>query len=234
MITDQQLDELEKSRQIDSDWYLSQTNLISKLGKYGEVKIAGAKALNLMLAKDIDISVLVKRVKVEDWQKLVCDLIATPHVRNVSAIDYYNYDDQNLYDPEKGQKYSLYISINNILGPEGDKYDTWECQIHLIKRELFDQTKITAVKEKLTPEKRLLILRLKYWANLANEVLKPTTNGNYKIYSPSIYEAVLDNGIDTVKDFVQSHKYAVPKKFEKAFSLAVGQVGENSEYRDVL
>lgn len=227
MITDQQLDELEKSRQKDSDWVLDRIGLIPKLQKYGEVKIAGAKALGLMFAKDIDISVVVKQVRIEDWQRLVGELIVTPHVRNISAIDYYNYDDQNRYDPDNGQKYSLYISINNILGPEDDKLDTWECQIHLIGPQMFDQSKITEVMNKLNPEKRLAILRLKYWANEVNKTLKAITNGNYKIYSPSIYEAVLDKKIDSVDGFVDSLKQSVPEKFQKPFEMAVSQVDGN-------
>jgi len=78
MIADQQLDELEKSRQKDSDWYLSKIDLISKLEKYSQVKIAGAKAIRLMLDKDIDISVIVDKVKTDDWQELVDELIVTP------------------------------------------------------------------------------------------------------------------------------------------------------------
>jgi len=109
MISDQQLDELEENRQKDSDWVLQKLTLIPKLQKYGQVKIAGAKALGLMLAKDIDISVIVDQVKTEDWQELVKELMVTPYVRNLSAIDYYNYDEQNRYNPASGQKYSLYI-----------------------------------------------------------------------------------------------------------------------------
>ncbi|MFC1751422.1 hypothetical protein ACFL2V_21830 [Pseudomonadota bacterium] len=226
MITDQQLDELEKSRQKDSDWYLSKIDLISKLQEYGQVKTAGAKALGLMLAKDIDVSVIVDKIKTEKWQELVCELMVTPHVRNISAIDYYNYNEQNRYDPEDGQKYSLYISINNILGPEGDKFDTWECQIHLIEPDKFDESKITNIKNKLSPEKRIVILRLKYWANLVNEVLKPTTNGDYKIFSPSIYEAVLNNDVSDVDMFIQKFKQSMPDQFTEAFDLAVTKVSE--------
>lgn len=225
MITDQQLYELEKSRQKDSDWYLSQIDLLSKLQKYGQVKIVGAKALGLMIAKDIDISVIVDTVKTKDWQKLVTELMLVPHVRNISAIDYYNYDEENRYDPQNGQKYSLYISINNILGPEHDKYDTWECQIHLIEQDTFDEAKATDVKDKLTSEKRILILRLKYWANLVNNVLKPTTSGNYKIFSPSIYEAVLDKNIHSIPEFIENLKPTVPDEFKEAFDLAVDKVG---------
>ncbi|KKQ36330.1 MAG: hypothetical protein US54_C0072G0004 [Candidatus Roizmanbacteria bacterium GW2011_GWA2_37_7] len=73
----------------------------------------------------------------------------------------------------------------------------------------------------------MTILRIKYWANLVNKVLKPTTNGNYKIYSPSIYDAVLDNGVETVAGFLQAFKPLVPEKFKKAFELAINQIGEN-------
>ena len=61
-------------------------------------------------------------------------------------------------------------------------------------------------------------------------MLKPTTNGNYKIYSPSIYDAVLDNGVETVAGFLQAFKPLVPEKFKKAFELAINQIGENFWY----
>jgi hypothetical protein len=226
MISDQELDKLEISRQKDSDWILQKLNLISTLEKYGQVRIAGAKALGLMYAKDIDISVIARRVRIEDWQELVKELMVTPYVRNVSAIDYYNYDEQNRYDPDNGQKYSLFISINNIIGPENDKYDTWDCQIHLIEPNMFDETKITGIARRLTPEKRLVVLRLKHWANSVNKILMPTTNNNFKIFSPSIYNAVLDKNIDSVEEFIKFYRQTISAKFQKVFDRTVNFVSK--------
>jgi len=110
------------------------------------------------------------------------------------------------------------------LGPEGDKYDTWDCQIHLIESKMFDETKITGVKSKLTPEKRLAILRLKYWANLVNKKLRVSTDNNFKIYSPSIYEAVLERNITSTDDFIADHRKSVPEKFIQIFDSATRQV----------
>lgn len=219
MISDSQLNQLEKQRQKESDWVLQKLNLIPILQKYGQVKIAGAKALGLMIAKDIDISVIVKKVKYADWLELVSKLMLTPYMRNISAIDYYNYDEQNNYDPKNGQKYSLYIGINNIKGPENDKYNTWNCQIHLIDPAKFDESKITKVLDKLSTEKRLIILRLKHWANQVNQKLMLITNGNFKIYSPLIYEAVLEKNINTIPDFLSYYKKIMPKRFYKVFEM---------------
>jgi hypothetical protein len=224
MIRDQELDQLEKQRQTDSDWVIARLNLQSILNSYGEVKVVGAKALGLMVAKDIDISVLVDTVRVKDWQKLVGKLMETPYVRNISAIDYYNYDEQNRYDPTNGQRYSLYVSINNIVGPEEDKFDTWECQIHLIDRAQFDESKVTEVKNKLPPEKRLTILRIKHWTDQLNKILMSKTNNNFKIYSPSIYHAVLENNEETVTSFVENYTTTIPERFKETFQLALDQI----------
>lgn len=228
MINEQELDILEKQRQKNSDWVITRLNLLSILSSYGEVKVVGAKALGLMVAKDIDISVLVDTVSVKDWQKLVGKLMETPYVRNISAIDYYNYDEHNHYSPTDGQKYSLYVSINNIMGPEEDKFDTWECQIHLIERTKFDESKVVDVKKQLTPEKRLTILRVKHWADQLNKILMSKTNKNFKIFSRSIYHAVLEKNVDSVTSFIQDYTPTVPENFKETFQLALNQIGSTN------
>ncbi len=220
MISDLQLHDTELSRQKDSDWVLSKLSLIPILQRHGTVTVVGAKALGLMVAKDIDISVVVPKVEVGDWQRLVMELMDTPHVRNISAIDYYRYDENNRYDPTHGQRYSLYIGIINILGPEDDRYDTWECQIHLIDQGTFDVNKITHVRDRLTPEKRLTILKLKYWAHQVNRTLRADSEGNFKIFSPSIYEAVLEHDTVTIDQFVVHHRKSVPERFLSIFDNA--------------
>jgi hypothetical protein len=227
MINDIELDQLEKQRQRDSDWVIDRLTLYPILRNYGKVKVVGAKALGLMVAKDIDISVVVDTLTVESWKKMVNELMSTPYTRNISAIDYYNYDAHNNYDPSKGQKYSLYVGINNIMGSESDKYDTWECQIHLIEPRMFDETKIAEMKRKLNPQNRMIILRLKWWAHEVNRMVKALTNGNHKINSQSIYEAVLDKEITSVDMFLESYRPSVPDLFQRAFKFAITQVEDN-------
>ncbi len=221
MITDQELDILEKNRQKDSDWLLERIDLVSKLQKYGEVRVAGAKALGLMIAKDIDIAVLVDEVKMQSWKDLVNELMITPYVRKVTAIDYYNYNTKNEYDSENGAKYSLYISMDKLVGQDGDIVDFWEVQIHLQKRDTFDQSKIDGIKNKLTDNNRLQILKIKYWANKVNKFLKIRSDGNFKITSPSIYEAVLEKGVTTEKEFIDYIKLIVPHDYEIIFKESV-------------
>lgn len=226
MLSDEELNQLENERQKDSDWVLQKLNLPQLLQKFGQVRIVGAKALRLMVAKDIDISVVVDRVSTDAWQQLVRELMMTPHIRNISAIDYYNYDEQNRYDPANGQKYSLYVSINNILGPEGDKFDTWECQIHLIEPNMYDAQKITTVQNNMNSEYRITILRLKYWAHNLNNLLMAMTNGNYKIASPTIYHAVLNDKVESIERLVEHVQPSVPHQFRDAFAFALTQINQ--------
>ena len=109
MLSDKNLLAIEKDRQEDSDFILQKINLLFILSKYGEVHIVGAKALGLMVAQDIDISIVMEKVDYGKWKRLAGELMETPHVRKVIAIDYNNYDENNQYRLGKGQKYSLYI-----------------------------------------------------------------------------------------------------------------------------
>jgi len=215
---------LEKCRQEESDWILNNIKLLEKLKKYGEVRVTGAKELGLMVAKDIDISVVVDKISYKDWQELVKELMITPNIRKITAIDYYNYDEQNKYDPDNGMKYSLYISLDTLIGRNGNKFDTWECQIHLIEKDKFESEKIPIIKSKLTKENRVLLLQLKYWANEVNKDMSPLTKGHFKIQSVWIYDAVLNKGVGTIEDLVETIKTYVPLDYREIYSKSVATV----------
>ncbi|PIP52807.1 hypothetical protein COX08_04405 [Candidatus Beckwithbacteria bacterium CG23_combo_of_CG06-09_8_20_14_all_34_8] len=201
--SEQQLIEFQQKLQKDSDWILEQIDLLSLLSKYGEVKIVGAKALGLMVAKDIDISVVVPKIDLVIWQEIVSQLMVTKHVRKVTAVDEYNYDENNVYDLEKGKKYSLYIEMDSVLGPDQDKNNLWEIQIHLITKDKFDERITKNLISKLNYTNRLTILRLKWWANKINRNLLFESNGHFKIQSIWIYEAVMHQNTTNIRTFIQ-------------------------------
>lgn len=205
MPNDKELLDLEKNRQEESDYVLDKIKLLDILDKYGEVNVVGAKALELMIAKDIDISVVVEKINYEEWKRLVGELMTTPEVRKVAAIDYFNYDEDNRFDPDKGQKYSLYVEMDTLIGRSGERFDTWECQVHLIERKSFLSKGVEELRHKLTPEKRLIILRIKYWADQINKKLLLKTDGNYKIQSTEIYPLVLSGEVSTIEGFVREY-----------------------------
>ncbi len=211
--SDKELLQLQQSLQDDADWVLQKINLLQTLSQYGDVNVVGAKALGLLIARDIDISVVVPTVQLENWAELVKNLMITPHIRRVTAIDYYHYDKHHRYNPDEGEKYSLYVSMEKLLGQEQDETNSWECQIHLIKANKFDADFLNDMKEKLTEEKRVIILQLKYWANEVNKVLKEESKGNFKIPSMAIYTAVLEKGIKTIPEFVEYFIEKVPREW---------------------
>lgn len=217
MLNSTDLDLLEKNRQKESDWILEKTNLISILNKYGEVHIVGAKAVGLMCARDIDISVVLNEVNYETWTKLATELMVTPHIRRLLTIDDFNYDEDNLYDPTKGKKLSLFIALEKILGSDNDRDKTWEVQIHLIDKTKFDPKLSEDIKSKLTTDKRISILRLKNWAEGANGKLRNKVGDNFKINSSYIYKAVLDNGFHNILAFVKYFEKFVPEKYKAVF-----------------
>jgi len=215
VISDDELLKLEKDRQEESDFVLQKIGLLNILIKYGEVNVVGAKALGLMIAKDIDISVVVEKIDYGRWKMLVGELMTTPGVRKVTAIDYYNYDDQNRYDPGNGQKYSLYVEMDTLIGRSGDKFDTWECQVHLIERKTYLSKNVEELRQQLTPDKRLVILRVKYWASQINRQLLLRTGGNFKIQSTVIYPWVLAEKVRTVEMIRELYLPTVPMEFRK-------------------
>jgi len=215
MISDTELIKLQQDRQAESDYVLEQIQLIPLLQKYGQVNIVGAKAMGLMINKDIDIAVILDELKYDTWQKVVSELMVTPNVRKVTAIDYYNYTAENIYDPEHGQKYSLYIEMDTLMGRSGDKYDTWECQIHLQDKTAFNPQMIKSVTDKLTPTNIITILRIKYWANQINKSLLKKSNGHFKIQSTDIYPLVLNGSVTTIEQFIPAYLPTVPEKFRQ-------------------
>ncbi len=205
--------------QDNADWVLEQINLIQLLSKYGEVKIVGAKALGLMVARDIDISILVPEINIKIWQQIVNQLMITKNVRKVTAVDEYYYDDKNIYNLYNGKKYSLYIEMDSLLGPDQDKHNPWEIQIHLITVDKFDKTILENIKSKLDEKTRLTILKLKWWANQVNRELLYKSCGHFKIHSVWIYEAVLNNEISEISELINYLK---------------NKMDINEEYADLL
>lgn len=228
MISDQELLKLEQDRQDESDFVLHNINLQTTLLKYGDVYIVGAKAMGLMVAKDIDISVVVDKINYDAWKMLVGELMTTPKVRKVTAIDYYNYDEANNYTPEKGQKFSLYIEMDTLPEKVNDKYDTWSCQIHLLERTTFDPNIVNSIKGKLAPNKRLTILRIKHWANELNKKLLEKSGGHFKIQSTDIYPLVLDGNVMSIENFLEQYPSKVPSRFRQLFQDEV----QNLKYSD--
>lgn len=206
---------MQQARQAESDYVLEQIQLIPLLQKYGQVNIVGAKAMDLMISKDIDIAVVLDEVKYNTWQRVVSELMVTPNVRKVTSIDYYNYTTENKYDPEHGQKYSLYIEMDTLMGRNKDKFDTWECQIHLQDKTAFNPQMLKSVTDNLTPIIRVTILRIKYWANDINKSLLTKSNGHFKIQSTDIYPLVLNGSVTTIEQFVQIYLPTVPEKFRQ-------------------
>jgi len=202
----------QKQMQSDSDWVLDRINIIDLLSKYGEVKIVGAKALGLMIARDIDVSVVVSRIDVQIWQEIVTKLMVTKYVRKVTAVDEYNYDEKNVYNPKKGMKYSLYIEMDTLLGPDQDKNNPWEIQIHLITSDKFDERITKNLISKLDDINRSIILKLKWWAGEVNKDLLFKSKGHFKIQSTWIYEAVLNDKVDNILDLLNFLKNKISQK----------------------
>jgi hypothetical protein len=219
--TAQELLQLEHDRQQASDWVLERLQLLPTLQRYGTPYLVGAKALGLMVARDIDLSLVVTESLAERWQQLVAELMLTPHVRKVTAIDYYNYDHHQHYTPAQGQHYSYYISMDKLHGPDDDPSHLWECQIHLQMPTSFDATRVAQIRRQMTRETRVLILRLKYWADGLNGLLKCRSQNTFKLPSVAIYTAVLEAGVQTIPAFIAYFRQHVPPYYQQLYEETV-------------
>ncbi len=192
---------LEARRQSQSDEIISKLALENILSQFGNVHLVGAKGLGLMLAKDIDFSITVDTVAKDKWVELIKQLTLTPGIRHLTAIDYYNYTKDHQFNPEQGEHYSYYVSLNKLSDEE--LKEDWEVQIHYQPSSAFDNNKLAAIQSKVTAENKPTAIRLKLWADKLNTAIKDRTNGNAKISSAWIYEAVLDKNVSSISGFYE-------------------------------
>lgn len=185
-----QQEELQK----ESHQVLEKLNLVEILSKYGKPTLVGSVTLGLMTWKDIDIEVITDNPNKEDIANIASTLINLPNYRiDLTVIN--NEDKHNPHTPKGiylGIKYFDDIPIQEQFGASEKvwKIDIW----FLTKENAQGAIKTKEIEEKLTDEKRKIILEIK-------EAL--ATNPKYRktIFSMDIYNAVLDNEVKNLEEF---------------------------------
>lgn len=178
---------LQRQRQLQNEaqQVLADLNMTEMLSKGGVLRQTGSSTLGLMVWRDIDLQVSSPGLAIEQAFAFLQPLLTHPRVRQVRYLrqsDHFKVDGLDeryffmvFYEQEGRAEWKLDISF--WLG-EG------------IHPEPFQE----AVEKQLTPEARLIILRIKdVWYQL------PAYRNT--VASTDIYDAVLQHGVRTLDDF---------------------------------
>lgn len=189
---------MQNKLQIDAQEVLNDLDLINLLKQYGKPSIVGSFALSLMTWRDIDLEIVVDELNKEVVAEVIKKLILKTKYRiDLSFSD--NLARFNESNPNSPQ--SLYIGVKYFgkdIEPtkmQGANPLVWKLDLHfLLGKDARGQAKTEELKDKLTDDKRKIILEIKN---------KVASNPNYRkeITSMDIYEAVLEKGVSSLEEF---------------------------------
>lgn len=148
------------------------------LGQYGEARLVGSVALNLVVKPDIDFHLLIAKSDVATVAgSIQSSLTADKRIRNLRVSDYMD-------------NYSLKIGIDHLPGRSAE----WSIDIWIttdVSTTGFEDTE--RIRSLLTEDKRNLILELKRFYFGKGQL--------HDSMSSVIYRAVLEDGISNLGEF---------------------------------
>jgi len=166
-----------------ADNFLTKTDLIRDLSKYGEVHIVGAYRYDLMMHGDIDISVVREKLySIDEVFEIFRDIYFMQKFRSYFIGG--NWD-----DPRKGNEFpeGYYIGLKEKINGERWKVDIW----FIDQKEFNKRTKDDSKFNTLTDDERALILACKQYRN-ANKL---------SITGQEIYNSVFERKWKNLEDF---------------------------------
>lgn len=175
-----------------ADKMLKETGISGIFAKYGEVSpIGGSYDYGLMVYPDLDMDILSDELTKSDYVSLASDLLSSSFIRKVSSVDNVAFTGTR---PGMPKGYWLGIEIPF----EGDKWgiDLW-LQTHEWANKFdedFDnyKTKLAGISQ----EQVAAILSIKY------HLIRLGKYGKHDFMSFNVYDAVLDNGVRSLEDFL--------------------------------
>ncbi|EKD53608.1 MAG: hypothetical protein ACD_61C00007G0018 [uncultured bacterium] len=180
-MTDQELLKYSETQRGTATRILSETGLIPFLSKYGKCSVIGSFDLSLMYGPDIDIVVETNNPR-DASVSVIKELIEKREFHK------YQYGDFVKFSRTGWPVGFIVVLISEMDGVR------WETEIWFLEK--YPQDKIDRdlrFKEKLTPENRLTILKLK-------QAREAQGDNKHRISSTDIYRAVL---IDRLTDYDQ-------------------------------
>jgi hypothetical protein len=191
------MDLIKESQKIkrQADKILKESGIVDMLSDYGQVKIAGSHALDLMLRPDIDLFVVADE---HNWDKALeinSGILKKKYFRDVYFINWLDFENKKTGNTEEWIPDIRGYYFAAVKPFEGER---WKLDIWLITPEYDKSRERTEHYKKLlevaTYTDRLTILEIK---NAMREGKKYVKGVDGKL----IYQAVLEKGIKSVEDF---------------------------------
>ena len=168
---------------------MNHTQIFNIFSKHGELSdVGGSYKYNLMVYPDIDIGLTATKVDKQTFAGLVAGLTASIHVRTVHTADSVNFESVHSGRP-KGYWVGLEIPF------EGERWGI-DCWLQQPDWTLDDKDVFYDALLKLDQPGKDAILHIKY------DLIRLGVYGK-TIFSNDVYDAVLNNDIQSVKDFHQ-------------------------------
>ncbi len=180
----------EESKRVKSiaDKILKESGIIKVLKDYGEVKIGGSYALDVMLRPDIDLFVIAEK---HDWSKILDiqrKIMETKYFREFDFLNWIDFDSDD-EDFIPCYYFQPWVPVGREL---------WKIDITLITKEYDKSSEYTdhykELLDNLDESKRIAILEIK-------EAMRKGKKYIEGVDGKLIYKAVLENGIATPEEF---------------------------------
>ena len=174
-----------KELQVQAYKILDEIKLIHFLSKYGQPKIVGSVALDLMTWRDIDIDLETKdKISENNFWETAKYLLSQERITLITLVD-------NRKIIEKNRPLSMYIGGRY----QTDKSEFWKIDLRFVSRQdAIAQKHLASISSKITDENRINILGIKY-------LISQDPRYGREISSIDIYTAVLDYGIVDLAGF---------------------------------
>ncbi len=179
-----------------ADIMLKESGISKIFAKYGTLQpIGGSYDYGLMVYPDLDMDILSDRVTRQDFVALVCDVLSSEYVRKVSSVNNVDFTGRRLGMP-KGYWLGIEIPF------EGDKWgiDLWFQTHEWAKKFDKDHDNYKAKLSVISHDQIAAILSIKY------HLIRIGKYGKHGYMSFNVYDAVLDNEILTIEDYLKLNK----------------------------
>jgi hypothetical protein len=175
-----------------ADLLINGSGIMDILSTYGEVKIGGSYALNVMLRPDLDFFVIADK---HDWSKVLdinSKIMSSKFFKIVCFANWNDFGETTPDDNMKGYYFMTKISTEDT---------TWKCDIWLITPDQDKSSEYTETFKKLlvNDDQRKQILTIKDHFKQGEKYVKG-------VDGKLIYTAVLEKNISTIEEFTKFAK----------------------------
>jgi len=179
----------QKTLQEEAQVVVEELNLVNLLSASGNLRQVGSSALGLMVWRDLDLAISSPGLDIESIYELMRPLYTHSQVKQVRYIN--ESGSYNATGLPQHERYFFMIYYEMLTGNE------WKIDISFWLGEgIHPETVQDTLEQQLTPETRLAILWIK---NVYHQL--PTYRNT--IYSIDIYEAVVQHGVRSPKEFAR-------------------------------